>query len=185
MKQVTICRFLLPAPGDFCVSMLQSQGIDAWLDNANLATMNPFYSVAISGIQLKVPEDQAEAAREILSNPPFPEGELPEGWEEHMILANEAVEKAPEVQETCPNCGSDRVAASRFPLPIYILWSVFAFLFSVAGFMHSSGPARRYCRQCGWSWTIESGGFLPVEDDEGRDDAGDPSREGEQEYDQD
>jgi len=92
MKQVTICRFLLPAPGDFCVSMLQSQGIDAWLDNANLATMNPFYSVAISGIQLKVPEDQAEAAREILSNPPFPEGELPEAEEAHIAhrLAEDA-----------------------------------------------------------------------------------------------
>lgn len=45
---------------------LESEGILCFLHDEQIVNMNPFYSQAVGGVKLKVPEDQIEEALKIL-----------------------------------------------------------------------------------------------------------------------
>lgn len=45
---------------------LEDQGINCWLKDENIVTINPIYNNAIGGIKLMVPKDQMQEASELL-----------------------------------------------------------------------------------------------------------------------
>ena len=58
-------------------SLLEGSGIEVYLFDENISRLNPFYSSAVGGIQLLVPDDQLEKARETLREYREKEGQDP------------------------------------------------------------------------------------------------------------
>ena len=51
---------------------LESEGITAWIDNENIATINWAYASMDGGIKLSVESKDAERAHKVLEEPPLP-----------------------------------------------------------------------------------------------------------------
>jgi hypothetical protein len=73
-------------------SLLQSAGIDSWVQDENLVRLDWAYSNLVGGIRLQVDEADAHAAEEVLSQP------IPDA----ISFASDAEF----VQPRCPRCGS-------------------------------------------------------------------------------
>jgi hypothetical protein len=72
--------------------MLKSAGIECFLADDNMVRMNWFISSLIGGLRLQVRPEDAQAAKEILDQPP------PEGFDVEGVGQYE--------QPRCPNCQS-------------------------------------------------------------------------------
>ena len=48
-------------------SLLEANGISVFMYDENTARLNPFYSSAIGGIKLMVPDEEVEKARDVLN----------------------------------------------------------------------------------------------------------------------
>lgn len=67
---VTVASYRDLPNADLARAALESAGIPAWIQDDNLVRMDWFYSNAIGGMRLQVDVADAEAAREILDQPP-------------------------------------------------------------------------------------------------------------------
>jgi DNA-directed RNA polymerase subunit M/transcription elongation factor TFIIS len=108
------------------VSKLESEGISAHILNEHIVTQNWSYSQAVGGVQVMVPRDQAEKAKEILDQD---HSEIMEDLDPAIV---------------CEKCGSDDVAIMnnrrRFAISALLLFPVFLW-------------RKKYtCRSCGHSW---------------------------------
>ena len=93
---------------------LIEDGLDAWLEDAEIVATAPAYSLAYGGVKLRVPESQVERAYAILA-------EIAEGpgdaWDDEefvedegaLVAAETAVAVSPSDELTCPRCGSHKV----------------------------------------------------------------------------
>jgi hypothetical protein len=111
-------------------SKLESAGIPCVLENEYLVGLHWFYSDAVGGVTLKVPEDAAAEAAALLG-------------EDNGGIA----EQEPDDSETsaCPQCGGTDVT----PLSLSKLFDALSMLFAIP--VPVSG--RRYrCRKCGNIW---------------------------------
>ncbi len=109
---VTIRRYLWPHEAQIARSLLESEGIDAVVQDAHLAQIDWLYIQAIGGLRLQVAAADAAQAAAVLAAveaaPPAPAEEYDEG--------------------TCGSCGSratERVVAGR--TPTFLSWMVFGF----------------------------------------------------------
>lgn len=68
MKLVTVFQTFNPSEAQMQRSRLEAAGLDAVVKN-ELAAITTAAPVSTGGIQVQVPEDQAEAARALLSDP--------------------------------------------------------------------------------------------------------------------
>lgn len=84
---VTIAKFQSPDEAQLARMKLEGSGIEAYVADELMVTMNWFYSNAIGGIRLQVHDEDKDRAFEILNLVPTDEG-----------LIN------------CPNCGSQRIS---------------------------------------------------------------------------
>lgn len=66
-KLVTIGRFSQPLEAWLAKTKLESEGIECFLMDEHIVTMNWLYSNAVGGVKLKVREEDAEKAKRILS----------------------------------------------------------------------------------------------------------------------
>jgi hypothetical protein len=71
----TVASFHEPVGAGFVQSVLVANGFDAELVNEHFAGLGIHYSVASGGIEVRVPSDQAEAARTLLAEAPWDEEE--------------------------------------------------------------------------------------------------------------
>jgi hypothetical protein len=75
---ITLKRYLYLPEALIAQSLLESEGFFVYLKNADTLTLYPLYSEALGQIELQVPEEQSEQARELLhsvpSGKPVPEG---------------------------------------------------------------------------------------------------------------
>ena len=58
-------------------SLLESNNIRVFMLNENISRINPFYTTAVGGIKLTVPDNQIQMAQEILVEYRQKEGENP------------------------------------------------------------------------------------------------------------
>lgn len=72
----TIAAFSTPAEAHVVLTRLQSAGIRAAIRDEFTVTFDWFMSNAIGGVKIEVPEDDFEAALQILALPPSDEGVL-------------------------------------------------------------------------------------------------------------
>jgi len=75
MTLVTVFKTFNPAEAQVQRSRLEAAGLDALVKNELSSIMIDGYTMAAGGIQVQVPEDQAEAARSLLSDPDSPADE--------------------------------------------------------------------------------------------------------------
>ena len=77
MSPVTVFQTFSPAEAQLVRSRLDAANIDAVVTHELAALSMEGYSMTTGGILVQVPEEQAEAAREILNAPPPVSGEPP------------------------------------------------------------------------------------------------------------
>jgi hypothetical protein len=69
MNQVTIANVLNPAEAGLICSRLEAAGFHPFMPDENTAFNMEGYSLAIGGIRIQVPENEAQNAREFLAQP--------------------------------------------------------------------------------------------------------------------
>jgi hypothetical protein len=120
----TIATYTKPEEAHLAASLLEANGISTLVRDEHMVSMNWFYSQAVGGVRLEVPEEQWAAAREIL--------ELPA--EESTLLR-------------CPHCGSSHTHMRELSLLNGLLLLFFSVLLPVPN-------RRVDCLDCGraFSW---------------------------------
>lgn len=93
MKWVVVESYSLVYEAQIAKSLLISQGIDAQIENEHTINMDWFYSNALGGVKVLVPEDCAEDAKSILE----------------QDYSAEVDEKFSLEKEVCPSCGSTNI----------------------------------------------------------------------------
>jgi DNA-directed RNA polymerase subunit RPC12/RpoP len=92
---------------------LVEDGLDAWLEDAEIVATAPAYSLAYGGVKLRVPESQVERARAILAEiAEGPGEEWDDGFVEDegaLVAAETAVAVSSADELTCPRCGSHAI----------------------------------------------------------------------------
>lgn len=89
MKLITLKTFDNGPEAHIVKSKLESEGINSFLFDENMVSLNPLYNITVGGIKLKINETDLERAQEIL------------GAVENTPLTNETGEAI-----KCPKCGS-------------------------------------------------------------------------------
>lgn len=131
MKLVTIRTFDNSVDAHIFRSKLESEGIRCYLFDDAMVSLNPIYNVALGGIKLKVGDEDAWRAKEIIAAV------------ENTPVTNEAG-----VPVTCPNCGStDLYIGFKSSKGIRgILSAIFSFLLFVYPVYYKSVYR---CKNCG------------------------------------
>lgn len=68
MEMVTIQRSFSPAEADLLCSFLRAAGLDADVAHAGAALSMDGYALAVGGVLVQVPEDQAARARALIES---------------------------------------------------------------------------------------------------------------------
>ena len=74
-KSNTVFTSFVYAEAALIKSLLEASGIAVFMYDENTARLNPFYSSAIGGIKLMVPDEQVEKARDVLEEYRAKEGQ--------------------------------------------------------------------------------------------------------------
>ena len=130
MGLVTVRSFRDPIDAELAKSLLESQGIRAFVFDQYFTGINWLYSLALGGVKVKVDEGDLESAREALRSSEDAE-----------------LDAAPESDDAdvCPACGSREIEAA----PIQRV-SKFASLW--IGLPIPLGRGVDRCRSCGHTW---------------------------------
>lgn len=95
---------------------LESEGITCFVKDELTVQVNPFYSNAVGGVELQVPESELNQAIEILKETGYIKNEdLPSLEEQTLLNEYPKEEKEPNdgVKTVCPICGSDEVVQTK------------------------------------------------------------------------
>ncbi len=141
-RLITIATFDQPTEAHIVKGRLEAEGIPCFLGDEHIVAAQPFYSVAVGGVKLKVTEGDAEEARALLAR-------IQGGTSEYILDDN--IELAPPMQEhvpaaTCPNCGSEHVAEEKFSK------TVFSLSYLLLGFPIPFVKRQYKCYDCGYVW---------------------------------
>lgn len=103
-KIVVFETYYNPIEANIIKSRLMDSGVQCFLSDENMITINPLYTQALGGIKLHLFEKDVNTARSILQD------------EDVQIALGEAMVDVPESQNddiqsdlVCPNCGSSNV----------------------------------------------------------------------------
>jgi len=121
---VTVGAFSKPEEANLLRSRLEAAGIPAFVRDELTIQMYWLYSNALGGVRVVVPDQHAEAAREIVSLPPISEA----------------------TPRTCPRCSSDQVFTLQWPKRVAYLSLLVVFFPLLLTRMRSK------CRACGHRW---------------------------------
>jgi Putative prokaryotic signal transducing protein len=130
-KLVTVREFRDLPEALLAKSVLDSEGIESYLFDENMIRLDWFLSYALGGIKLRVKEEDAKEARELLEQGP------PERFE-----AGEAGEYE---QPKCPRCGSLKVDFGEKGKHL-------AYATVAVGVPLPVGRHGWRCRECGHEW---------------------------------
>ncbi|MBF9253981.1 DUF2007 domain-containing protein [Pontibacter sp. 172403-2] len=120
---------------------LEAEGILCFLGDEHIVGAQPFYAVAVGGIKLKVPENDADEAKAILAT-------IQGGHADYML---DEIDLAPPMQEhaqvqTCPRCSSDNITQEKHNKAGFSLRSL------LPDFLLSFLNQRYKCYNCGHQW---------------------------------
>jgi hypothetical protein len=136
---VTIATYNQIYLADLDKARLLDYNVPCVIQDQNMVGMNLFYSTAVGGIKLQVPESYAELALKILNDS--------EGTgDEHDVVS----------KPTCPRCKSDDILPKRYN-PLLLLFS--SLLLGFGDILFSTTKSKYRCSICGKQWEM-------VEDDE-------------------
>lgn len=135
MDWVTVKRFTLPSEAYIAQSLVVSGDIPTFLKDELIVTVHNFYSNAVGGVKLQVPQAEVMQALEILADAGFLKTPAPEPKTETFPVKNMMI---------CPYCSSDNVYESREGS-----WTMILFLF---GILLPWYKYRCHCFECGRNW---------------------------------
>jgi len=133
---VTLARYSFPTEAYIHKTKLESEGIWAFVADAETVTANWLYSNAIGGVRLQVKQEDVEKASEILNREPEPLE-----WDENL---DEDEDKEEEM--LCPECSSADVEYERYSIRlIFLSWLLLSVPLPFF-------KRKWKCQQCGYSW---------------------------------
>ncbi|MFD2514432.1 DUF2007 domain-containing protein [Pontibacter locisalis] len=140
-RLVTIAAFNDATEAHIIKGRLEAEGILCFLGDENIVGVQPFYSVAVGGVKLKVTEGDVMEAKAILTR-------IQEG---NTIFDYDSIELAPPMQEhqeavRCPNCGSDNIAEEKYNK------TIFSLSYLLLGFPLPFLSRKYSCYDCGYRW---------------------------------
>jgi hypothetical protein len=104
---VTLTNYRFAAKAEVAKWALEQEGIQAFLADDNLVTMDWFLGNAVGYVKLQVPRSQVEAATRVLeANPQLLDSKRPDADNEEDV--NECLSCGAPMREgdtTCPKCG--------------------------------------------------------------------------------
>ncbi len=135
-RLVTIATFDNPFKAHLVKSRLESSGIECFLSDEFVVTVNWLYSNAVGGVKLQVRESDLERASEILNMEPVETEALDQELGEDIM------------QPRCPRCNSVNVHYERYSRRfIYLSW----LLLGVPLLLFK----RKWrCDECGYQWRM-------------------------------
>ena len=101
---VTVAAFNMPYQAHLAKSRLEAEGIPVFIRDEHLISINWFYSPALGGVKVQVPDVHLQEAQQILAS--TPDVAL---TDEEALSATPIEEPGPEPPGTmeCPHCGSE------------------------------------------------------------------------------
>jgi hypothetical protein len=160
------------AEANIVASLLRANGIDAWVFDAGMASLDWRRTLAIGGYRIMVADTDAAAARELVAAYRKGELELPDAETD---------------QPTCPHCGAQKNEEDQRPRRVIFLWlTIGVFPLSGLFFVFSRVPRlpfislylvlvfvltvflthwmkRRYrCTSCATTWQAQANGFTAL-----------------------
>lgn len=117
MNLITVATFTYPHEAAMLKSRLEAEGIECFLKDENVLSVQPFYSAGVGGVKVQVLESEVMKAKKIAD-------------EYYANLQNENTPEIPEEEymhkdETkgviCPVCGSDDVYIDKTPSRLRII----------------------------------------------------------------
>jgi len=140
-RLVTIATFNQPTEAHILKGRLEAEGIPCFLGDEHIIAAQPFYSVAVGGVKLRVTEGDEQEAREMLAR--IQGGNSEYILDDNILLAPPAQEPLP--VNACPNCGSDLIAEEQLSRAA----SFYSWLLSSLQLFMS----RKYtCYDCDYCW---------------------------------
>jgi hypothetical protein len=126
MSLITARVFDNPIEAHLLKSKLESEGIQSYLFDENIVTINPLYSQLAGGIKLKISDLDTERVQEVLS--------------EYLTSVNEVLQ--------CPNCSSTELYSNFISMKgwlgfLSIVWSVLVMIYP---FYYKT---KYRCKKCG------------------------------------
>lgn len=112
-KLVTVADFASTAEAELAQSILEGEGIPAFLEGGTLVNWAWFLSNAVGGVKLQVPEGSLQRAREILQQASAAETEDSAAEGEHGT-PEDPLQTADDESETLPTDPGDAEAARAF-----------------------------------------------------------------------
>ncbi len=161
----TVFRLFTSPQADLCLSVLEANGINAYLDADAVGSLYPPTALGAQGICIRVPVEEAERAVAILQEHPEASSDLPEPVYEEDEDEPEDDEEAfeeeePEppleevIPECCPNCGSAQIGRLRQSMVGRVLLTIlFLGLPLIAYWLNGPPPTQWICQDCEWQWT--------------------------------
>ena len=131
---VTIATYDDYLTANFDKQKLEEQGVLCYLADENTVTIKWILNNALGGIKLRVPQQQAEEALEILATKA-----------EEITADFRLDERAGDIN--CPNCGSNNTVAEKYSK------SLAGWTWLILGFPIAATPIGEYrCFHCGHKW---------------------------------
>lgn len=124
-KLITLKSFTTPAEAHLVRTKLEDNGIPAFVFDENMVGVNPFFSNAIGGVKVKIPESYSDEALKILN-------------------LSEEIEI--EDDKHCPNCQSNNTEYLKLNWLLTILASLL-FFFPIPYLKR-----KWECKDCGFKW---------------------------------
>lgn len=138
MEKVIIASFSYVHEAQIVKSLLEAEGIQAFIKNEHIATQNWLYTNAVGEVQLEVAAEHAEVAKKLIEK----------AYTLHEIQkeAEPANERTQEKTDLCPKCESDRIEYEVTGKPgIFVSWIVTGAPIYILG-------KRLRCQECGHDW---------------------------------
>lgn len=124
-KQVVVASNLQATEAHLLRGRLEAEGIRCWVDDENVASVNPLYGLAIGGVKVKVAEDDAALALQLMYGEGAAEAQCP----------------------VCPACGSTDVGENATPFIWLLVLTLLTF-----GLFLPLGYKKHQCVSCGVRW---------------------------------
>lgn len=133
---ITVITFIYPHEAHIAKSVLESEDIPVFIKDELTAQVNNFYSTAIGGVKVQVPETEKEKAIELLREAGFIKEEAKSSEPESFF--NES--------SNCPYCNSDNILKQKKPGYVTML-SILLLGLPLPFFKNTY-----HCFECGKDW---------------------------------
>ena len=129
---LTLTTYMFPIEAYPLLAKLEEEGIECYLNDENIVTVQPFLSNAIGGVKIKIKESDSEKALFVLKQ--FNIDNIKEVNIGYEKWAKDYIS----VDTYCPKCESHHVYRKKRKLLMSILLVFLA--------------EKNYCADCGYTW---------------------------------